>query len=49
MNNTNTSQKLVLINPYTGKVRHPLDVESDPEGLLIVAPSSEVKAYKDKA
>lgn len=28
----------VLFCPYTGRPRHPSDIESDPEGLLIVAP-----------
>jgi len=29
-------KKTVMFCPYTGKPRHPSDIASDPEGLLIV-------------
>lgn len=34
----------MLFNPFNGKPRHPLDVQSDPYGLLITAPNAEVRA-----
>ena len=30
----------VLFNPYTGTPRHPSDIQSDPQGLLIVDPEA---------
>lgn len=33
------SKPPILFNPWTGNVRDPRDVDSDPEGLLIVPPS----------
>jgi hypothetical protein len=36
----------VLFNPYTGKPRHPSDIESDPDGILILDPDKPVKAFK---
>jgi len=29
-------KKTLMFNPYTGTPRHPSDIASDPEGLLIV-------------
>lgn len=33
---------VVMFNPYTGKPRHPLDIQSDPGGLLILEPGAPV-------
>lgn len=38
-----------LFNPYTGDMRYPSDIESDPEGLLIVKPGAPIKAAKTTA
>jgi hypothetical protein len=34
----------MLFNPYTGKPRHPSDIRSDPQGLLIVEPGAPLLA-----
>lgn len=39
--------KTVLFNPYTGRPRHPLDIQSDPQGLAIVDPEAPLLAAKD--
>lgn len=36
--------KTLLFNPYTGKPRHPSDIASDPEGILIVEPGAPMMA-----
>lgn len=39
-----------LFNPYTGKPRHPSDIQSDPQGILIVDPeATSLRAYKQPA
>lgn len=39
--------KTFLFNPYTGTPRHPSDIASDPEGILIVDPeATTLEAYK---
>ncbi|WP_088158138.1 hypothetical protein [Achromobacter xylosoxidans] len=35
-----------LYNPWTGAARHPADVESDPTGLLLVAPGEEIQPHQ---
>lgn len=37
---------VVTHNPHTGTPRNPLDIESDPEGLLIVKDGEPLKAYQ---
>lgn len=37
--------KTMLFNPYNGKPRHPLDIASDPEGILMLDPDEPVRAY----
>ena len=32
--------KTMLFNPYTGTPRHPSDISSDPEGVLIIDPEA---------
>ena len=39
--------KTMLFNPYTGTPRHPSDIKSDPQGLLIVEPDAPVAACPD--
>lgn len=34
----------MLFNPFNGRPRHPLDVQSDPYGLLITIPNTELRA-----
>jgi hypothetical protein len=34
----------MLFNPYTGKPRHPKDINSDPKGVLIVEPGAPLEA-----
>ena len=41
--------KTFLFNPYTGTPRHQLDIQSDPEGLLIVEPDAPVRPAIDCA
>ncbi|WP_284335392.1 hypothetical protein [Comamonas sp. NoAH] len=36
----------LLFNPFNGKPRHPLDVKSDPNGLLIAPPGAELRATR---
>lgn len=36
--------KTMLFNPYTGTPRHPDDIKSDPQGLLIVEPDAPMAA-----
>ena len=36
--------KNVMFNPYTGTPRHPSDIASDPEGLLILEPGAPLRA-----
>lgn len=36
--------KVFLFNPYTGTPRHPSDIASDPEGLLIVDDGEPLRA-----
>ena len=36
--------KTVMFNPYTGTPRHPSDIASDPEGLLILEPGAPLRA-----
>ena len=36
--------KTMLFNPYTGTPRHPSDIASDPEGILLLDPDEPVKA-----
>lgn len=38
--------KTMLFNPYTGKPRHPSDIQSDPQGILIAEPDAPVIAAK---
>lgn len=33
-----------MFNPYTGTPRHPSDIASDPEGVLILEPGEPIKA-----
>lgn len=40
------SKGTFLFNPYTGKPRHPLDIKSDPTGILIVETTENLKPYK---
>lgn len=35
--------KVFMFNPYTGTPRHPSDIASDPEGLLILEPGAPVQ------
>ena len=42
--------KVMLFNPYTGKPRFPLDIQSDPQGILIVDPeATSLRAYQPPA
>lgn len=34
----------LLFNPYTGKPRHPSDISSDPNGILMVEPEALLRA-----
>lgn len=34
----------MMFNPYTGTPRHPSDIASDPEGLLILEPGAPLRA-----
>lgn len=36
--------KTMLFNPYTGKPRDPLDISSDPEGVMVVEPDAPLVA-----
>lgn len=36
--------KTMLFNPYTGTPRHPSDIASDPEGILLLDPDEPVRA-----
>lgn len=36
--------KTMLFNPYSGKPRHPLDIASDPAGVLMLDPDEPVLA-----
>lgn len=38
--------KTMMFNPYTGTPRHPSDIASDPEGILIIDPDSPLRAAK---
>ena len=40
----NVQRVPMLFNPFNGKPRHPLDVQSDPYGLLITAPNADLRA-----
>lgn len=35
----------LLFNPYSGKPRHPSDIESDPHGILLVDPERPSDGY----
>lgn len=41
--------KTMLFNPYTGTLRHPSDIQSDPQGLLIVEPGALLLASEQPA
>lgn len=41
--------KTMLFNPYTGTPRHPGDIKSDPQGLLIVEPDAPMMAAAQTA
>lgn len=41
--------KTILFNPYTGTPRHPGDIKSDPQGLLIVEPDAPMLAAPQPA
>lgn len=41
--------KTMLFNPYTGTPRHPGDIKSDPQGLLIVEPDAPMMAAPQPA
>jgi hypothetical protein len=36
--------KTMLFNPYTGRPRNPLDIQSDPEGILMLDPDEPIHA-----
>lgn len=36
----------ILFNPYTGARRDPRDIETDPQGILIVAPGDHLYAAR---
>lgn len=38
--------RTMLFNPYTGKPRHPLDIASDPAGVLMLDPDEPVRAVR---
>lgn len=38
-----------MFNPYTGTPRHPADIASDPEGLLILEPGAPVRPARTAA
>lgn len=35
----------MLFNPYTGRPRDPRDIQSDPEGILVLDPDEPLRAY----
>ena len=37
--------KTMLFNPYSGKPRHPSDIQSDPAGILMIDPDEPIRAY----
>lgn len=39
----------MLFNPYTGKPRHPSDIASDPNGIMIVEPDAPLMAARNAA
>jgi hypothetical protein len=41
--------RTVLFNPYTGAPRHPSDIQSDPEGILIMEPGAQLLAARQYA
>ena len=41
--------KTMLFNPYTGSPRHPSDIQSDPEGILILDPDAPMRAASPPA
>lgn len=44
-----TDPRVVLLNPFTGKLRDPRDIISDPEGKTIVKPGEPLKAVEPLA
>ena len=36
--------KTMLFNPYTGTPRHPSDIRSDPEGIMMLDPDEPIRA-----
>jgi hypothetical protein len=36
---------VMLFNPFTGKPRHPSDIESDPKGILVWDGEEPLRAY----
>jgi hypothetical protein len=36
--------KTMLFNPYSGRPRNPLDIQSDPEGILMLDPDEPIRA-----
>lgn len=36
--------KTMLFNPYTGKPRNPRDIQSDPEGILMLDPDEPMRS-----
>ena len=41
--------RVLLYNPYTGELRNSKDIESDPDGLLIVDPTAPLMSYESNA
>jgi hypothetical protein len=41
--------KTMLFNPYTGRPRDPRDIQSDPEGILVLDPDEPLRAYAPPA
>lgn len=37
---------VMLFNPFTGKPRHPSDIESDPKGILVWDGEEPLRAHK---
>ena len=38
--------RTMLFNPYTGTPRHPSDIQSDPEGILLLDPDGPIRATR---
>jgi hypothetical protein len=43
------TDKVMLFNPYTGTPRHPSDIQSDPQGILVVDPEATMLRAAPKA